>query len=63
MSKTASNHHIIQKSLFIRKQQAQLGAFLSWLSHQLCQEAIFHTVWEPPRLLPLCCTVFAADIW
>lgn len=35
--------------------QAQQGAFLCWLTHQLCQEVILHTLQEPPRRPPLCC--------
>ncbi|KAK4832409.1 hypothetical protein QYF61_022544, partial [Mycteria americana] len=63
MAKTASNHHITHKSVFVCKQQVQQGNFPSWFTYQLCQEVIFHTLQEPPRLLPLRCVVFPADIW
>ncbi|KAK4824003.1 hypothetical protein QYF61_009128 [Mycteria americana] len=63
MPKTASNHHITPKSFSVHKQQVQWGTFPSWLMHQLCQEVIFHTLQEPPRLFPLRCIVFPADTW
>ncbi|KAK4815741.1 hypothetical protein QYF61_006779 [Mycteria americana] len=50
------------KSFSVRQQEAQRGTFPSWLPHQLCQEVICHTLSEPPRLFPLCCIVFPADI-
>ncbi|KAK4830892.1 hypothetical protein QYF61_013821 [Mycteria americana] len=48
--KTASNHHITHKSFSVHKQEVQRGTFPSWLTHQLCQEFICHTLQEPPRL-------------
>ncbi|KAK4818185.1 hypothetical protein QYF61_007823 [Mycteria americana] len=53
--KTASNHHITHKSFSVHKQEVQRGTFPRWLAHQLCQEAICHTLQEPPSLFPLCC--------
>ncbi|KAK4831521.1 hypothetical protein QYF61_018123 [Mycteria americana] len=50
------------KSFSVREQQVQRGTFPRWLTHQLCQEAICHTLQEPPRLFLLCCIVFPADI-
>lgn len=50
MPKTASNHQITHKSISVHKEQAKQGAFASWLTCQLCQEVIFHTLQEPPRL-------------
>lgn len=46
----------------VHKQKLQQGTFPSWVTHQLCQEVTFHTLWESPRLLPLCSTAFPADI-
>ncbi|KAK4825536.1 LOW QUALITY PROTEIN: hypothetical protein QYF61_000113 [Mycteria americana] len=65
MPKTASNCHITHKSFSVCKNQVQWGTFPSWLPHQLCEEVIiFHTLWEPPRLFPLCCIVSSpADVW
>ncbi|KAK4830590.1 hypothetical protein QYF61_011825 [Mycteria americana] len=63
MPKTAFNCHITHKSFSVCKQQVQRSVFPSWLTHQLCQEVICHTFQEPPRLFPLCCIVFPADIW
>ncbi|KAK4819036.1 hypothetical protein QYF61_024401 [Mycteria americana] len=62
LPKTASSHHIAHKSFSVREQEVQQGTFPRWLPHQLCQEVICHTLQEPPRLFPLCCIVFPADI-
>ncbi|KAK4832427.1 hypothetical protein QYF61_023106 [Mycteria americana] len=62
LPKVASNHHTAHKSFSVREQQVQWGTFPSWLTHQLCQEVICHTLQEPPRMFPLCCIVFPADI-
>ncbi|KAK4820565.1 hypothetical protein QYF61_001628 [Mycteria americana] len=62
LPKTASNHHIAHKSFSVREQEVQWGTFPSWLTHQLCQEVICYTLQEPPRLFPLFCIVFPADI-
>ncbi|KAK4816662.1 hypothetical protein QYF61_019898, partial [Mycteria americana] len=58
----ASNHHMAHKSFSVGEQQVQRGTFPRWLAHQLCQEVICHTLQEPPRLFPLCCILFPADI-
>ncbi|KAK4821246.1 hypothetical protein QYF61_016545 [Mycteria americana] len=63
LPKTASNHHMAHKSFSVGEQQVQRGSFPRWLTHQLCQEVICHTLKEPPRLFLLCCIVFPADIW
>ena len=60
--KTASSHHITHKSFSVHEQQAQWGTFPRWLTHQLCQEGLFHTPQEPPGRFPLCWIVFPADI-
>ncbi|KAK4810506.1 hypothetical protein QYF61_004286 [Mycteria americana] len=62
LPKTASNHHIAHKSISVGEQDVQRGTFPSWLTHQLRQEVICHTLQEPPVLFPLCCIVFPADI-
>ncbi|KAK4827207.1 hypothetical protein QYF61_015235 [Mycteria americana] len=59
--KTASNHHISHQSFSVCKQQVKRGTSPGRLTHQLCQEGIFHALQEPPRLFPLCCVVFPAD--
>ncbi|KAK4825856.1 hypothetical protein QYF61_003130 [Mycteria americana] len=51
------------KSFSVREQEVQRGTFPRWLTHQLCQEVICHTLQEPPGLFPLCSIVFPADIW
>ncbi|KAK4823952.1 hypothetical protein QYF61_008338 [Mycteria americana] len=61
LPKTASNHHMAHKSFSVCEQEVQRGTFPSWLTHQLCQEVICHTLQEPPRLFPLCCIVFPAE--
>ncbi|KAK4806908.1 hypothetical protein QYF61_012629 [Mycteria americana] len=55
LPKTASNHHIAHKSFSVREQEVQRGTFPRWLTHQLRQEVICHTLQEPPGLFPLCC--------
>ncbi|KAK4831893.1 LOW QUALITY PROTEIN: hypothetical protein QYF61_020040 [Mycteria americana] len=50
------------KSFSVCEQEVQRGTFPRWLTHQLCQEVICHMLQEPPRLFPLCCIVFPADI-
>ncbi|KAK4806883.1 hypothetical protein QYF61_012604, partial [Mycteria americana] len=62
LPKVASNHHMAHKSFSVREQEVQRGTFPRWLTHQLRQEVICHTLQEPPRLFPLCCIVFPADI-
>ncbi|KAK4818295.1 hypothetical protein QYF61_010437 [Mycteria americana] len=42
------------KSFSVREQEVQRGTFPRWLTHQLCQEVLCHTLQEPPRLFPLC---------
>ncbi|KAK4818247.1 hypothetical protein QYF61_009422, partial [Mycteria americana] len=55
LPKTASNHHITHQSFSVREQEVQRGTFPRWLTHQLRQEVICHTLQEPPGLFPLCC--------
>ncbi|GAB0178324.1 amine oxidase B-like [Grus japonensis] len=39
----------------LQKSKVPWGTFPSCLTHQLCQEVIFHMRQEPPTLFPLCC--------
>ncbi|KAK4830718.1 hypothetical protein QYF61_013168 [Mycteria americana] len=57
LPKTASNHHITHQSFSVREQEVQRGTFPRWLTHQLRQEVICHTLQEPPGLFPLCCII------
>ncbi|KAK4830537.1 hypothetical protein QYF61_011675 [Mycteria americana] len=50
LPKTASNHHITHQSFSVREQEVQRGTFPRWLTHQLRQEVICHTLQEPPGL-------------
>ncbi|KAK4806420.1 hypothetical protein QYF61_016270 [Mycteria americana] len=54
LPKTASNHHIAHKSISVGEQEVQRGTFPRWLTHQLRQEVVCHTLQEPPGLFPLC---------
>lgn len=54
---------MLEATLPVCRQQVKWGTFLRWLTHNLCQETIFHILQASPRLFPLHCTLFPLGIW